>query len=306
MSPAGSAPSQRSALASMTGFARIQGVTAGWRWAWEVRSVNAKGLDLRLRVPTGFEALDAAARAAASRALARGSVAGTLTLAREGESVAVAVNQPALEALIVAARAAAERYSIAPPTLDALLTVKGIVEVIEAELTPQDQDAVSHAALAGFEAALEALIAMRHAEGAALKAVLLERLDAIAALVAQAEARPERSADAIKARLRDQVRALLDTGTPLDPERLHQEAALLATKADIREELDRLTAHLAAARDLLAQGGPVGRRLDFLSQEFNRESNTLCSKSNAVALTQIGLDLKLLVDQFREQIANIE
>ncbi|MFG1461372.1 YicC/YloC family endoribonuclease [Xanthobacter sp. DSM 24535] len=306
MSSAGPVPPARAPLASMTGFARTQGVTAGWRWAWELRSVNAKGLDLRLRVPPGFEALDAAARTAASQVLARGSVSGTLTLAREGESVAVAVNQPALEALIVAARTASERYSIAPPTLDALLGVKGIVEVVEAELTPQDLEAVGKAALSGFETGLADLVRMRHAEGTALKSVLQERLDAIAALVAQAEARPERGADAIKARLREQVRALLETGAPLDAERLHQEAALLATKADIREELDRLTAHLAAARALLAQGGPVGRRLDFLSQEFNRESNTLCSKSNAVALTQIGLDLKLLVDQFREQIQNIE
>lgn len=303
-------------LHSMTGFARAQGATGergtgeratgSWRWSWELRSVNAKGLDVRLRLPSGFEELEAGARAAATRALSRGSVSATFTLSREGDQVSVSVNEAALQALITATRAAAERFSLPPASLDSLLAVKGIVEVSEADSVEEDRASITAAALSGFETALVDLKVMREREGGALRTVLLERLDAISALVDDAEALPERRIEAIRARLAEQVRALLDTGAPLDGERLHQEAALLAAKADVREELDRLRAHVAAARELLTAGGPVGRRLDFLAQEFNRESNTLCSKSNAVALTQIGLDLKLLVDQFREQIQNIE
>ncbi|MGU3495606.1 YicC/YloC family endoribonuclease [Xanthobacteraceae bacterium A53D] len=293
-------------LASMTGFARAHGLTGIWRWTWEVRSVNAKGLDLRLRLPNGFDTLDAGARAAATKALSRGSVSGTFSVTREGDSLAVGINRDALRTLYGAAREAATELGATPPSIEALLGVKGIVEVVEAEQTEMDREAVSRDALAGFERALKDLSAMRLTEGAALRAILSERLDAITALIAAAEALPERKLEAIKARLADQVRALSESHAGLDPERLHQEAVLLAAKADVREELDRLTAHVSAARDLLAQGGPVGRKLDFLAQEFNREANTLCSKSNAVALTQIGLDLKLLVDQFREQIANIE
>lgn len=297
-------------IASMTGFARAQGTSGGatglWRWSWELRSVNAKGLDLRLRLPNGFDALDAAARAAAGRALARGSVSGTFSIAREGETVAIRVNLPALEALVEAGRQAADRFALPAPTLDALLAVKGVVEVVEAGLTSEDIEAITRDATAGFEEALTALEAMRLQEGQALLTVLRERLAAMSALVQAAEALPERQTDAIRARLEEQVRSLLGAAKPLDPDRLHQEVALLATKADVREEMDRLTAHIAAAHALLDAGGPVGRKLDFLSQEFNREANTLCSKSNAVALTQIGLDLKLLVDQFREQIQNIE
>lgn len=293
-------------IASMTGFARAQGATGAWRWSWELRSVNAKGLDLRLRLPSGFDALDAAARLAAGRALSRGSISGTFAVAREGETVSIRINQPALAAMVEAGKQAAERYALPAPTLDALLAVKGVVEVVEAGLTPEDVEAITRDATGGFEEALAALGTMRLAEGQALLAVLRERLEAMSALVQTAEALPERQADAIRARLEEQVRSLVGAVKPLDPDRLHQEVALLATKADVREELDRLTAHVAAAHALLETGGPVGRKLDFLSQEFNREANTLCSKSNAVALTRIGLDLKLLVDQFREQIQNIE
>lgn len=293
-------------LASMTGFARAQGSVGAWRWSWEVRSVNAKGLDLRLRVPSGFDALEAAARAAAGASLARGSVSATFSYSREGDSVTVSLNAPALDALVAAGRAAADRFGLPAPTLDSLLAVKGIVDVVEAQQTAEDVDALTRAATAGFETALAALVEMRLVEGRALKTVLRERLEAMSRLISAAEALPERRIEAIRARLEDQVRALMGTAAPLDPDRLHQEAALLAAKADVREELDRLTAHVAAAHGLLDVGGPVGRKLDFLAQEFNREANTLCSKSNAVALTQIGLDLKLLVDQFREQIQNIE
>ncbi|MFG1360818.1 YicC/YloC family endoribonuclease [Xanthobacter pseudotagetidis] len=293
-------------LASMTAFARAAASAGAWRLAWEVRSVNGKGLDVRLRLPPGFDAVEAEARASAGRHLARGSLNATLTAVREGEGVSVAVNQPALEALLTAAQATARKFSVPAPSLDALLTVKGIVEVSEVKESEAEMRALAAAALAAFEEALFALCAMRAREGEALRAVLAGRLDAIEALVAAAEALPERGVEAVKARLAEQVRALLAATPALDPDRLHQEAVLIATRADVREELDRLTAHLAQARHLLAEGGPVGRKLDFLAQEFNREANTLCSKSDSVALTQIGLDLKLLVDQFREQIQNVE
>ncbi|MEP9349673.1 YicC/YloC family endoribonuclease [Xanthobacter sp. KR7-225] len=300
-SAAGPAP-----LASMTAFARAAGAAGPWRLAWEVRSVNGKGLDVRLRLPPGFDLIEAEVRALAGRHLTRGSLNATLTAAREGEAVSVSVNQAALEALLTAARATAHKFSVPAPGLDALLTVKGIVEVSEAKESEAEMRALAATALAAFEEALTALCAMRAREGEALRAVLAGRLDAIAALVAAAEVLPERSLEAVKARLAEQVRALLEAAPALDSDRLSQEAILIATRADVREELDRLAAHLAQARHLLAEGGPVGRKLDFLAQEFNREANTLCSKSNSVQLTQIGLDLKLLVDQFREQIQNVE
>lgn len=293
-------------MASMTAFARASAAAGAWRFSWELRSVNGKGLDLRLRLPPGSEDLETAVRARAGAALKRGSVSATLTAVHEGQEASVRVNEAGLESLARAVRRTAEKLGAPEPDLGALLAVKGIVEVGEVEESEEERRARNTACLAAFDVALVELSAMREREGGALQAVLFGRLDAIAELIAAAEALPERSVEAIRARLAEQVRTLIESGPQLDPERLHQEAVLLATKADVREELDRLTAHVAAARDLLTQGGPVGRRLDFLAQEFNREANTLCSKSNAVALTQIGLDLKLLVDQFREQIQNLE
>lgn len=293
-------------LASMTAFARSGGAAGPWRFAWEMRSVNGKGLDVRLRLPPGFEAVETEVRGRTGRALARGSLSATLTANREGEAVAVNVNRPALDALYRAIAENAARLGAPAPALDALLVIKGIVEVREAEDSEAERQALAAAVLAAFDEGLASLSAMREREGEALRGVLHQRLDAIADLIAAAETLPERSVAAVKARLIDQVRSLIETGQPLDADRLHQEAVLVATRADVREEIDRLGAHLSAARDLLAQGGPVGRRLDFLAQEFNREANTLCSKSNTIPLTKIGLDLKLLVDQFREQIQNLE
>ena len=293
-------------LASMTAFARSSATAGRWRFGWELRSVNGKGLDLRLRLPPGCEDIEAPVRARAGAALARGSVSATLTAAREGEEVTIRVNEAALESLVQAVRRTAERLGVVAPGMDALLSVKGIVEVVEAEEDEAARGARTTACVAAFDDALGALTEMREREGRALQTLLLERLEAIAGLVAAAERLPERALEAIRARLVDQVRALTEAAPQLDPERLHQEAVLLATRADVREELDRLAAHVSAARELLENGGPVGRRLDFLAQEFNREANTLCSKSGSVALTQIGLDLKLLVDQFREQIQNLE
>lgn len=294
-------------IASMTGFARASGAFGRARWAWELRSVNAKGLDIRMRVPPQSEAIEQAARAAVQARLKRGSVQASLALERPAGEAEVRINETALQAVLAAAAAIADRVPGAGvPSVDAILAQRGVVEFVEPEETADERAALVEAIVADFGLALDQLAAAREAEGAALVSVLAERLDAIARLTAEADACPARSPEAVKARLSEQVAALLGTAIALDPDRLHQEAALIATKADVREELDRLAAHVEAARRLIAEGGPVGRRLDFLAQEFGRESNTLCAKSNDRALTAIGLELKAVVEQFREQVQNVE
>jgi uncharacterized protein (TIGR00255 family) len=294
------------ALSSMTGFARSHGVSGGYAWAWELKSVNAKGLDLKLRLPPGWDAIEVPVRNGASKALARGSVFANLSVAREGVAAVARINEPVLAAVLATLKDLSGKANAAPPTLDGILSLKGVMEVTEAEESEAERQAAEAAIVEGFAQALKGLAQMRRTEGAALGHVLADRLSQIAALAAQAEASPGRKPEAIKARLAEQVAALLDASQRLDPDRLHQEAILLATKADIREELDRLAAHVAQARKLLADGGPVGRKLDFLSQELNRESNTLCAKANDVELTNIGLELKAVVEQFREQVQNLE
>lgn len=293
-------------LASMTGFARTSGVHGALRWAWELKSVNSKGLDIRLRLPPGRDALEPMLRAAISRVLSRGNVTVNLTVSREGAAPTVRINEDVLAAVIATARELAKRIEAQPPTLDGILGIKGVMEVVETEESEADRETANVALLKGFEAALTDLAAMRATEGKAIGKVLHDRIDEIEKFSKAAEASPSRSIDAIRARLSEQVKELIAASSTLDPERLHQEAALLAAKADVREELDRLNAHVSAARGLLKNGGSVGRKLDFLAQEFNREANTLCSKSNDVALTTIGLELKTAVDQLREQVQNIE
>jgi len=293
-------------LASMTGFARSSGVHGNLRWAWELKSVNSKGLDLRFRLPPGRDALEPAIRAAVSKVISRGNVTANLAVQREGAAPQVRVNEDVLAAVIATSRDLAKKIEAQPPTLDGILAIKGVMEVIETEESEAEREAANAALLKGFEAALKDLVAMRGKEGEVIGGVLAARIGEIETLTKSAEASPSRSVEAIRARLSEQVKELLAASSALDPERLHQEAALLAAKADIREELDRLHAHVGAARALLKNGGSVGRKLDFLAQEFNREANTLCSKSNDVALTAVGLDLKTAVDQFREQVQNIE
>jgi uncharacterized protein (TIGR00255 family) len=294
------------ALSSMTGFARSHGVCGSYSWTWEIKSVNGKGLDLRLRLPAGWDALEPALRANASETLARGSIQAGLTVERTGATIAVRVNAAVLEAVLAAARDVARRIETSPPTLDGLLGLKGVMEVGEAEENAEERRQAEAAVAAGFTGAVAALAAMRRHEGSALARVLGLRLDDIAALVERAELAPGRRPEAIQARLAEQVTTLLAQSDRFDPDRLHQEAILIATKADVREELDRLAAHLAQVRQLIAQGGPIGRRLDFLAQELNREANTLCAKANDVELTNIGLALKAGVEQFREQVQNVE
>jgi uncharacterized protein (TIGR00255 family) len=293
-------------LASMTGFARTSGVHGELRWAWELKSVNSKGLDLRFRLPPGREALEPLLRAAVAKRITRGNVTINLSIQREGTAPQVRVNEEVLTAVIATARELAKRIEAQPPTLDGILGIKGVMEIVETEESEAERDVANSALLKGFDAALADLVAMRGREGGVIGGVLSDRVSEIEKLTRAAEASPSRSLEAIRARLAEQVKELLAASSTLDPERLHQEAALLAAKADVREELDRLHAHIGAARALLKNGGSVGRKLDFLAQEFNREANTLCSKSNDVSLTGIGLELKTAVDQLREQVQNIE
>lgn len=294
------------ALMSMTGFARTDGAAAGQRWTWELRSVNGKGLDLRLRLPPGLERLEIPVRERAGKRLARGNCAFTLSVHREGAATTLRINEEALAAVVQALKLVAARIDAAPPTLDGILAIKGVVETAEADDDEAARTAFDAAVLAGFDAALDGLAAARAREGAAIGAVLTQHLAEIQRLARLAEACPARRPEAIRERLAEQVRALMDAAPGLDSQRLYQEAVLIATRADIREELDRLFAHVGQGRQLLADGGAIGRRFDFLAQEFNREANTLCSKANDRELTAIGLDLKTVVDQLREQIQNIE
>jgi len=294
------------AIQSMTGFARHEGEAPGCRFVWELRSVNGKGLDLRLRLPQGYEALEQPVRKAAALALTRGNLQVSLSVSATGAAVEAVVNEAALEAVIDLVNRLGDRIDARKPALDGILAIKGVLEFRDPELSDETRAARDQAILAGFQTALEALKAMRQSEGAALATVLGEQVDQIEALTLAVEADPSRSPEAIRARLAEQLASLMDAGAGLDRDRLHMEAALLATKADLREEIDRLKAHVAATRALLSGDGGAGRRLDFLAQEFNRETNTICSKSNAAPVTAIGLDLKVLIDQFREQVQNLE
>ncbi|HWE77471.1 MAG TPA: YicC/YloC family endoribonuclease [Pseudolabrys sp.] len=294
------------ALSSMTGFARGHGVVGAYSWSWEIKSVNAKGLDIRFRLPPGWDAVEVAARTRATQALSRGTVYCNLTVARQGVPPTVKVNEPVLNAVIATLNQLTGRVDAAAPTLDGILALKGVMEVTEEDEREDEHREAEAAILKGFAKALADLDAMRKQEGGTLGQLLTTRLDEIAALTAQAEAAPGRKPEAIKARLAAQVAALIEAAQRFDSDRLYQEAIMLATKADIREELDRLVSHVAQVRRLLAEGGPAGRRLDFLAQELNRESNTLTAKANDAELTTIGLQLKSVVEQFREQVQNLE
>jgi uncharacterized protein (TIGR00255 family) len=293
-------------LSSMTGFARSQGLSAPYAWTWEVKSVNAKSLDLRLRLPAGWDAIEIPVRARVAEKLARGALQAGLLVVREGVAPVVRVNEGVLEAVLTTMRNLTGRVNAEPPRLDGILGVKGVIEVVDTQEQEDERRAAEAAVLTGFEAALDGLVQMRREEGTAISQLLNERLTEISGLVERAHAAPGRRPEAIKQRLSEQVAILLDTNARLDPDRLHQEAILLATKADVREELDRLNAHVGQARKLMAGGGAIGRRLDFLAQELHRESNTLCAKSNDVELTNVGLELKTVVEQFREQVQNLE
>jgi uncharacterized protein (TIGR00255 family) len=290
----------------MTGFARGHGVCGPYAWAWEIKSVNGKGLDVRLRLPPGWDAIEVPVRTGAAERVTRGSIQANLTVERSGALPSVRVNTAVLEAILATMRELAPKINASPPSLDGLLSLKGVIEIGDTEEREEERRSAEAAAVAGFAEAMSALGEMRRHEGAALARVLSARLQEISALAERADRAPGRRPEAIRARLAEQVAVLLAQSERFDPDRLHQEAIMIATKADVREELDRLAAHVAQARHLIEQGGAIGRRLDFLAQEFNREANTLCAKANDVELTNIGLELKAAVEQFREQVQNVE
>lgn len=293
-------------LSSMTGFARSEGGHAGTSWHWEVRSVNGRGLDLRLRLPPGYDVLEPRIREVASRRLARGSLAITLNMQRDSAVSEIRLNEAVLRQVLAAIERVRSLGDFERPRPDTILGLRGVLEVGERAEDPAQTEAQHGAMLVGLDRALTGVLEARSAEGYRLEAVLLSQLESIAQITDKVANAPARSADAIRTRLKEQIARLLDTDVALDEARLYQEAALLAQRADVGEEIERLRAHVAAARDLISAGGPVGRKLDFLAQEFNREANTLCSKSNDVGMTRMGLDLKAVIDQLREQVQNIE
>ena len=292
-------------ISSMTGFAREAGFSAPYRWSWEIKTVNSKGLDLRLRLPPGFDSLEKPVRAAISDALSRGACYASLAVTREVSTVSARLNRDLLAQLMEALATLGRPDHIAPASLDGLLNVRGVIETVEVEEDEAEREAAQENILKGLRSALSQLAAMRAGEGAALAAAIHLRLDRIGDLARAADTCPARHPDAVREKLRAAIALVVENGR-LDENRMHQEAILMAARADIREELDRLYAHVTAARKLLADGGPVGRRLDFLAQEFGRETNTLCAKSNDAALTAIGLEMKVEVEQLREQAQNIE
>jgi uncharacterized protein (TIGR00255 family) len=293
-------------LKSMTGFARADGMHGDTSWHWEARSVNGRNLDLRLRLPSGFEALEIKARTLAQEKLARGNCTINLWVKRESGQLEIRLNEAALRQAQAVAERAQDVTGLKRARLDTLLGMRGVVEAVEGEESEEAQAALHHALLASLAAALDALVRARTEEGERLQTVIEKQLAVIGTLVERATSAAARQPAAVAARLGEQIARLAEPGSSLDPERLHQEALLLAAKADIQEELDRLRAHVAAANELVDSDQPVGRKFDFLSQEFNREANTICSKAADIEISRTGLELKTVIDQLREQVQNIE
>jgi uncharacterized protein (TIGR00255 family) len=291
------------AIESMTGFARCETVApSGSKLVCEIRSVNGKSLDMRLRLPPNLDRLELPIRQLVLKHIARGNLQISVTSQEVDSFAKLAVNEQLIESLMALSERLQQRFGLMKPSIGELLSIRGVVE--NANAAPDTELDLPIAAL--VQATLLALKQSRRVEGTALVSLMLDHLGRIDQLVSAAIADPSRSPQAIGARLAAQIKVLMDSVQGFDEQRLTMEAALLATKADIREELDRLLGHIAAAKEILSGEGPVGRKLDFLSQEFNRETNTLCSKSNALSITSIGLELKLVVDQFREQVQNLE
>ncbi|WP_340117952.1 YicC/YloC family endoribonuclease [Pelagibius sp. 7325] len=291
---------------SMTGFARRDGGDATVSWTWEVKSVNGRSLDVRARLPQGYESLDPIVRSAVTAACSRGNLQVNLSMKRGSAPLQLQVNEDLLQQVIDLMARLESRTQAAPPRLDGILGLRGVLEAVEEEESPEDQEVRLAALREDLDAALQALLAMRAAEGARLLGMARGHLDEIERLAKAARSCAATQPETLRQRLKEQLAVLVEESTGVAEERLAQELAILAGKADVREELDRLAAHVEAARELLDQGGAVGRKLDFLCQEFNREANTLCSKSADVELTRIGLDLKSSIEQLREQIQNIE
>jgi uncharacterized protein (TIGR00255 family) len=294
-------------ISSMTGFARVDGALDGLAWTWEARSVNGRGLDVRLRLPPGYEALEIPARDAVAKRLSRGNVALNLNLDKQQNATALRLNEAVLSDVIRVLERVSALSGAAKPDAAQLLTIKGVLE--SGDQSPETSEARTtreKAVLKSLDDALDKLSEARRAEGSKLVGVLQEQIAQVERLAGEVRASPSRAPDAIAARLKETIGRINETMVSLDQDRLYQEAMILATRADVEEELQRLSAHVAAAREILGETGAVGRKLDFLAQEFNREANTLCSKANAVDITRLGLLLKTIIDQFREQVQNVE
>jgi uncharacterized protein (TIGR00255 family) len=292
----------------MTGFSRAAGSDDAWRWAWEARSVNGRGLDLRVRLPPGLDRIDAAARGLATTRFQRGSLSLALVVEPTGGPGEVRIDHARLQAYLAIAAALQADHGIAPPRADGLLALRGVIEAGERGIgdLAQTGPAFDTAVLETLAEALDGLARARAEEGARLSTVLGDLLREILGLVDRARVRAAAQPAALKTRMEQQLAELLGSVPSLPPDRLAQEVAVLATRADVAEELARLQAHVDQARALLAGGTGAGRKLEFLAQEFNREANTMCSKSSDLELTRIGLDLKAQIDRLREQAANVE
>lgn len=292
-------------ISGMTGFSAARGNSGGTSWAWEAKSVNGRGLDVRVRVPAGFDTLEDKVRQSVSKRFKRGSFQITLTVEASQAPARYRVNEALLESVIAHSEALVARGVAVSPAADGLLALRGVLEPETGDNSEAEREMVLVAIVESLGEALNGLDRARKQEGEALSRILGGLVDAIATQASAARALAETTPALIQGKFRAKLDELLGD-LKLDPARLAQEAALLAIKADVREELDRLDAHVTEARTLLKSGAGQGRRLDFLAQEFNRESNTLCSKSSSTELTRIGLDLKTTVDQLREQAQNVE
>ncbi len=291
----------------MTGFARDSANFADWTWSWELKSVNAKGLDIRLRASSGFDALEPVGRARLSKLFSRGNLTVGLTLKRSGADAGYKINEGHLKAMLdVAKSIQAEIPDAAPLSIDGIMALRGVIEADDDDMDEATRVDLDKKLLNSLDIAARALVANRAEEGAQLSVVLTEFIDKLDDLLGQATGSAEAQPATIRARLKDQIEQVIKDASQVDAVRLEQEIAILMTKADIREELDRLRAHIISVRELMSTGGAVGRRLDFLCQELNREANTICSKAHETALTRIGLDMKATIEQFREQVQNIE
>jgi uncharacterized protein (TIGR00255 family) len=293
-------------LASMTGFARSAGNSGDYGWVWELKSVNGKALDVRLRMPTGYDHLEIQSRNAIQNNFKRGNIQASLTIANGKQHEKLSINSEVLDQYLSLAKDLHAKLGGEAPRVDNLLVMRGVLEVVAIPIDEAEQAERDNGILASLDEAVAALNAARLEEGGRLKQTLVDQVTRIAELTQAAASNPSRSAEAIKLRLKDQISKLLEASNSFDPDRLHQEAVMIATRADIQEEIDRLAAHIAAAQDLLISKEPVGRKLDFLAQEFNREANTLCSKAGDKSMSTIGLELKTIIDQLREQVQNIE
>ena len=286
----------------MTGFARVQGEHGGDSWVWEVKSVNARGLDVRVRLPSGHDAVETAVREGIAKRFRRGAFNAVLNLTLGKGEEALQVDRGLLEQLI----AVTAEYSDAKPNIEALLALRGVLTASERVTDEAGEAARQKACIENFQSVLGALESARRDEGSRLLDLLDTRLSEIEGFVDEAESTAAARPEAVRRRMKAQFAELLDESSPVSEDRLVQELALIAVKNDVREEIDRLGAHIEQARDLLSEEEPVGRRLDFLCQEFNREANTLCAKANDVDLTRIGMALKASIDQLREQVQNVE